>query len=154
MDADESNDIGGPLGLRLKGPLRLAMAQCKCWHCGRQTAVAAISAAAVEDLDDDSEFAGVDAATYIFNIGEGDMPTALAQALAPIAPRYTPVYSRTLDETTWANVCEHCGMLQGAFFMHSEPDGPFFGSPGEFNGRWIDLVADDVVVSDASFTDS
>jgi hypothetical protein len=27
----------------------------------------------------------------------------------------------------WANTCPICGMIQGAFFLHNEPDGPFFG---------------------------
>ena len=27
----------------------------------------------------------------------------------------------------WGNVCAYCGILQGDFFLHSEPEGPFFG---------------------------
>jgi hypothetical protein len=36
-------------------------------------------------------------------------------------------YSKTTESRYWANVCEHCGALQGDMFLHNEPDGPFFG---------------------------
>lgn len=36
-------------------------------------------------------------------------------------------YSRTAGHKYWANVCSYCGSLQGDFFLHSEPDSPFFG---------------------------
>jgi hypothetical protein len=36
-------------------------------------------------------------------------------------------YSKTVNARYWANTCEHCGALQGDFFLYNEPDGPFFG---------------------------
>jgi hypothetical protein len=139
-------------GLRLHGPLRLAFARADCWKCNKSTPVVALAAAGVEDLEfeeDDAE--GADA-SFIHDIGEEDMPPVLIEALARLAPYYRPTYSRTLDGATWANVCEHCGALQGGFFMHNEPDGPFFGSPDDFDGELQELYPGDVVVSDASYS--
>jgi len=41
-------------------------------------------------------------------------------------PNYKIAYSKTAESSYWANHCEHCGALQGDFFLHSEPDGAFF----------------------------
>jgi glutaredoxin len=35
-------------------------------------------------------------------------------------------YSKTAGGKYWANTCPHCKALQGAFFLHSEPDSPLF----------------------------
>lgn len=50
--------------------------------------------------------------------------------IAPPDPRPATVcwsYGETVQHSYWANTCEHCGALQGDFFLHSEPDSPFFG---------------------------
>jgi hypothetical protein len=41
-------------------------------------------------------------------------------------PHFRLSYSRTAEEEYWANHCTHCDTLQGDFFLHNEPDGPFF----------------------------
>lgn len=30
----------------------------------------------------------------------------------------------------WANVCSHCGAVQGDWYLYMEPDGPFTGLRG------------------------
>jgi hypothetical protein len=41
-------------------------------------------------------------------------------------PLFRLSYSRTAEEEYWANHCGHCDALKGDFFLHNEPDGPFF----------------------------
>ena len=45
----------------------------------------------------------------------------------------------------------HCGSLQGAFFLHSEPDGPFFGDE-VFSGKRTSLSQKGFDVDGASFS--
>jgi thiol-disulfide isomerase/thioredoxin len=36
------------------------------------------------------------------------------------------IESRTIESSYWANSCPYCDALQGDFFLHNEPDSPFF----------------------------
>ena len=36
-------------------------------------------------------------------------------------------YSKVVGGKYWANVCGHCDILQGDFFLYAEPDSPLFG---------------------------
>jgi hypothetical protein len=51
------------------------------------------------------------------------------------APLVNPVprtiqyrFSRMAGGQYWANTCPYCKSIQGDFFLHSEPDGPFFST--------------------------
>lgn len=35
--------------------------------------------------------------------------------------------SKTINDIYWANTCPYCRSIQGDYFLHDEPDGPFFG---------------------------
>ena len=83
----------------------------------------------LEDYDGESEPVRIEEPAFVYDLAEDAMPEPLVKALQELAPNYVPTYSGTLGETTWANTCVHCQTLQGAFYMHSEPDGPFFGGP-------------------------
>jgi len=39
--------------------------------------------------------------------------------------------SSTAGTRHWANSCQHCGVIQGDFYLYSVPDGPFFGRGDE-----------------------
>lgn len=41
-------------------------------------------------------------------------------------PTYQLEYSKTAQDSYYANVCPRCRMLSGDFFLHSEPGAPFF----------------------------
>lgn len=148
MDTDWEAE--GSKGLLLLGPLTLATAEVLCWKCGLATTVAALVASSVVDLDADAQ--GKGSGSFVHSIGDADMPGELVELLAAAAPLYRPVFSNTLGETTWANACEHCGALQGAWFLHDEPDGPFFGPPSEFKGATRQLLEGDVRVFDAAYS--
>ena len=49
----------------------------------------------------------------------------------PRPPTIQKRFSRTIREIYWANGCPRCGTLQGDFYLHAEPDGPFFGLRGD-----------------------
>lgn len=138
--------------VRLGGPIELAKAQIDCWKCGHETPVVAVVAGQVEEFEEGVSCGASEEAAFVYDIGAGDMPVMLTTALQAHAPHFKPTRSRTLSETTWANTCAHCDALQGAFFLHSEPDGPFFGGPSNFEGERIAVHADDVQVREASYS--
>ena len=109
----------------------------------------AIVAAELTEYEDGEPYSDRDGPCFVQHIGADEMPAYLAAALARLAPRYRPRFSRTMGETTWANGCEHCEALQGAFYLHMEPDGPFFGGADEFEGELIELWPHDVVIDAA-----
>ena len=127
-------------GVLLHGPLQLGMAEANCWHCKRLTKIVAIIVADIEEFEDGVSVDAEEEAAYVYGVAEDEMPEILANRLGVLAPNYRPIYSHTMDEITWANGCEHCGALQGAFFLHSEPDSPFFGRPEYFTGERVELV--------------
>jgi hypothetical protein len=138
--------------LKLYGPIKLARSQAQCWKCKQVTPVAAIIAAAIEEFEDGKGFGKHDEPTFVYEVESEDMPDALQSVLSRLAPNYKPIYSRTAGFTQWANTCIHCGSLQGAFFMHMEPDGPFFGRPEHYEGEVVEAYAEDLAIGGASFT--
>ena len=51
-------------------------------------------------------------------------------------PYYRLAFSGTTRLWAFANVCA-CGALQGDFFLHNEPDGPFFALHNRENSSQI-----------------
>ncbi len=127
-----------PMGtkLRLKGPIRLACSHADCWKCQRRTPVFAIEASDLKSLADGDPSQPLGKPVFLYDIA-GNLPSSLREGLTEHAPNYRPTFSRTTGATSWANQCVHCRTLQGGFFMHSEPDGPFFSGPHGFGGSRI-----------------
>ena len=126
-------------GCVLCAPLYLATGRINCWQCKRDTSVVAIIATRVDEYED-GVLAQGDGEEYVHSMDEDEMPEPPRLALEPVAPDYKPIFSGTMQETTWANGCENCGALQGAFYQHMEPDGPFFGDPSDFAGTKVVLT--------------
>lgn len=125
-----------------------------CWRCRRSTPVHALVAHGVIDQEDGvTDCNGALCRSFIYDIPAAAMPPVLAERLLALPLNYRPVFSKTLGETTWANLCIHCNALQGAFFLHSEPDGRFFGGPSGCRSGTEQLVATgNFTVSDASYS--
>lgn len=138
--------------VRLIGPLQIARARVDCWKCGHETTVVTIIANQVEAFEEGISSGSSEEAAFVYDIPTGDIPVMLTKALQLHAPHFKPTYSRTMDETTWANTCEHCEALQGAFYLHSEPEGPFFAGPSNFDGERVELHAEDVQIREASYS--
>lgn len=126
-------------GVTLLGPLELAVATTRCWKCKEDTQVVAIIAAGVDSVEGDETTHDEDSPSFVYGLNEDEMPEELVAALKLLAPNYVPIHSHTMNETTWANGCDCCGALQGAFYQHMEPDGPFFGYPSYFEGVRVPL---------------
>lgn len=133
--------------LRLKGPIHLACSETECWKCKRSTPVFAIEASDLKNLEHGDASQPVGEPVFVHDI-VGNLPASLQAGLTEHAPHYQPTPSRTTGTTSWANQCVHCRALQGGFFMHSEPDGPFFGGPQRFNGTRILLTDKNIEVED------
>ena len=138
--------------VRLHGPVEAASAETDCWKCGKSTPVHALMAADIEEFVSGEEPLQTEAPSFVYDLGPDALPPLVKASLASTAPNYKPTYSRTMGETNWANVCVHCGSLQGAFYLHSEPDGPFFGGPEEFKGKRIVVSENGFDVDDASYS--
>jgi len=138
--------------MRLHGPVELASGEVRCWKCQKTTPVFALLTTDLEEVEPDQEVDRLEAPAFLYDLSPGALPPAVKAELAKLAPNYRPTYSRSIGDTCWANVCSHCGVLQGAFFLHSEPDGPFFGGPEEYSGPKITLSARGFAVEGASYS--
>lgn len=113
---------GAPPALRLVAPIYLQSALTSCPQCSELTTVHAIVASAIVDLGE-----SVQAPSYVFGIN--NPPPALLRAIAPHATQMRLVESSTHGGRYLANVCQHCGEVQGDFHLHMDQDGPFAGGP-------------------------
>jgi hypothetical protein len=138
--------------LKLYGPIKLARSMTDCWKCKKETPVAALIASDLEDVEDGKGQGKFGSPAYVYEVPEDGMPGVLKYPLQQLASQYKPIYSRTTRITQWANACVNCGMLQGAFFLHAEPDGPFFAGPENFSGDVKDIYTGDLAVQDASYS--
>lgn len=101
----------------------------QCYRCHQPTRVVAI-ALPPESMDEEEErhehgwFNAVDV---------GELPAAVAARLSglPGGRNYKVDFSVTAGERYVLNHCDKCGAKLGDHFMHSEPDGPFFGEDTE-----------------------
>ncbi|MDO8903226.1 hypothetical protein [Hydrogenophaga sp.] len=105
--------------LTIHAPIDLVMAETQCWNCKASTPVSSLRAHAVTGPEGNS-VEGV----RITNAA--DLPADLKQAIHAVNPNFRKGFSRTAEQTYFANHCSHCGALQGDFYMYMEPDGPFF----------------------------
>jgi hypothetical protein len=113
---------GEPLPLELVAPIYLQSALTSCPRCSELTTVHALIATDVIDLGESGK-----RPSYIFGIN--NPPSELLRAIAPQAPHMRLVKSKTHGGHYLANVCEHCGEVQGDFHLHMDQDGPFAGTP-------------------------
>lgn len=138
-------------GLKLYGPIRLAKARTACWQCDRDTTVVALIAADLEEVVEGTSHGRLGEAAYVYGLAQRGIPAELATRLSHLALQFRPIHSRPRGTTEWANACEHCAALQGDSYLHSEPDGPFFGGPMHFSGEILDLWAENLTVADALY---
>lgn len=137
---------------RLFGSIELVSADISCWKCGKQTPVHALQVANIEEFEPNEEPDRLEAATFVYELSPSSLPAAVKAELASRAPNYKPLFSKTVGEVSWANACVHCGLVQGAFFLHHKPDGPFFGGPEDFAGPRTLLATTGFDVDGASYS--
>lgn len=133
------------------GLFQLAVGSAECWKCHKEARVvapiASIGSVAIDDEDDDEDSPGplvVNEATVLMDVET--MSAELATRARSAVPTFRPDFSNTLGAGYWMNHCQHCGAKMGDFFLHMEPDGPFFGWPSSSaNGAVLDLVGGEIV---------
>lgn len=133
---------------------QLAVETAECWKCHEQARVVApiapIGSVAIDDEDDEADSAVplvVNEATILMDVQS--MSADLAAIARGTVPTFRPDFSNALGVGYWMNHCQHCGAKMGDHYLHMEPDGPFFGWPGESSsgGTVLDLVGGEIVCS-------
>ncbi len=110
----------------LIAPVYLLSSTIECYSCDEVTIVHCIAASGVSE-EDEPEEVGV-RLRLLSNVEQID--NAILPKLGEMAPAYHTNRSMTQGRRVWMNHCVHCGAKQGDFYLHSEPDGPFFAYEG------------------------
>ena len=112
----------------IKSPLLIALNISDCYKCGNKTVVISLASNNFYylniDENEDEKWFRADGLSFF------SMPifieNELVDKINKLFPNYKIAYSKTAESNYWANHCEHCGALQGDFFLYSEPGGAFF----------------------------
>lgn len=112
----------------IKSPVSIALNSSDCYKCANKTAVISLASSNFyylsTDENENEKWFRADGLSFF------SMPVFIENELAVkingLFPNYKIAYSKTVESNYWANHCEHCGALQGDFFLHSEPGGAFF----------------------------
>lgn len=119
----------------------------KCWSCHKTTrAVALVGSAGSIAFDDDfqpPETESVYDPVLLSSVAR--VSDDVAMRVRTEAPTFRIDASNTLQTEYWMNHCQHCGAKQGDYFLHTRPDGPFFGWSGRgATTTLVDLCGGDV----------
>ena len=94
-----------------------------CWKCGQPTQVSAIALDGYEEPVADDKWEKADGRTILSYISAVD--SASLAAIQSVAPWMRCGRSATAHTTYLANHCQHCGVLQGDWFL-AEAGAVFF----------------------------
>ena len=114
----------------IKAPFYLALNKRDCWKCGYMTKVISLYSDNFYFLESED----VESEGQIFHKSEFKsffsditfLDKEIHQFLNQNFPFFKLGFSKTIGGKYWANHCEKCNSLQGDFFNHSEPGGPFY----------------------------
>lgn len=142
-----------PDRLRVAGPVSLARADWQCWKCHEMTAVHALVVAGLDEFEGGQLVDQIHESAFVYDIGALDMPAGLAVEIARQAPGYQPIESSVLKRVSWFNACACCGAPQEAFYLHSDIDGAFFGSPDDLErAQVVEVSAEGFTIPDAAYS--
>ncbi|GIM55547.1 DUF5710 domain-containing protein [Capnocytophaga cynodegmi] len=113
----------------IKAPFYLALNTRECWRCKNEIPVISLYSDNFYQLDYSGEnaeyetFEKVEAKSFFSEIVflDSDISKFLKQNFT----FFKLGFSKTINDKYWANHCIKCNSLQGDFFNHSEPGGPF-----------------------------
>lgn len=105
-----------------------------CWKCGKETRVIGLGIGEGMQFYGDYNNPQIEIFEDYVDPGEeihlswsdieSDIPPKLLKYLKQSYSVKT-VFSKTLERYCFANCCDHCGVLQGNWFLFNEPDSPF-----------------------------
>ena len=137
---------------------QLPVGAAECWKCHKQARVVApiapIGSVAIDDDADSTEPLVMNEATVLMDVES--MSANLGATARGVVPTFRPDSSKTIGTGYWMNHCQHCGAKMGDFFLHMEPDGPFFGWPrgSSANGAVLDVVGGEIVCGTIPYIES
>lgn len=99
----------------------LVLGSKECWKCHKETRVVAFGVP--YDYDGARSLALLPRLECV--------PYEIRSYLNDQGIRFQKKYSNTTGQYLLNNCCEHCGSLQGEFFLFSEPDSPFVPDSSE-----------------------
>lgn len=82
----------------------------------------------------------------VFTWPKNDEWSDSAPGIKPFPQTIQYRFSKTVGHKYWANTCPYCHSIQGDFFLHQEPAGPFFGveieedSPTAFDADMLQIA--------------
>lgn len=94
-----------------------------CFKCKKETNVVSFASDLYYSIDDEYFELFDEDINFISDV-EG-VPETLLEYLKENFKFYNG-YSKFAQASYLGNHCEYCGVLQGDFYLHHEPDGPFF----------------------------
>lgn len=107
--------------------------QHPCWKCGKSTRVIGLGISEAVHIFNCKEGAQFELLANYFDQGE-ELHLAWTEHEENIPPKLRKYlmetysvrtgYSKTLKRKCFANHCDHCGALQGNWFLFDEPDSP------------------------------
>ncbi len=102
--------------MKIYPPLYMIGRKIPCWRCETSMPVIAILAPKIDDTEDQ-----VGVLTGIENL-----PENILRFIQSRVPTFKLKYSKMAGKKYFANTCPKCGVIYGDFFLHGEPDSPFF----------------------------
>jgi hypothetical protein len=111
----------------------LVSAKSACWKCAQEINVYAVLLSTESEA---SEEDGLSARGAVLLSGLSLASDGAAAAIGKSTrDQYRQDHSWMAGTNYYMNHCAACGAKQGDFFLHTEPDGPFFlQSEGQFRG--------------------
>ncbi|HMI04872.1 MAG TPA: DUF5710 domain-containing protein [Pedobacter sp.] len=126
-------------GCIVRKPYLVASAEISCWKCRRKIPVIALGAKHYFFLeyDDDDESDNPEPKWFksegptLFSFPH-EIDERVLDLLMVNYPFYQYRYSKTAEDSFWANTCKYCGILQSTFEQHEEPGGVFCPLPPDW----------------------
>jgi hypothetical protein len=147
------------IDLIVKNPFFIAKSFRNCWKCGERTPLVTIGAQKFIALDYDEEkdsdiWKVHNELTYFHYIKY--LPKHIITLITTQFPFYKQTFSKTIQDSYWANNCIHCGVLQGDYENFNEPSGtflPIFPEDPKIELTSVDLKHDFPLIGDSSYGD-
>lgn len=120
--------------VQISPPLYIAHTVTSCWRCGENMPVVALIAPHVIA----PHFQEAEGEVCILSNIE-ELPEVVLRFVRDRFPLFQFRHSKMAESQYYANTCLKCGVISGDFFLHCEPDGPFF--PTEEGARELTVEA-------------
>lgn len=108
--------------------LYVIIGEQNCFKCNKPTSVVSLASDSYIIIEDEHFELIQEDINLIQNVD--NLPVTLQEFLNDNYKFYNG-YSKTTQSNYYGNHCDNCGVLQGNFFLYSEPDSPFFMDTSE-----------------------